>query len=89
LGRPPGRNMLSAGDLSTQLKLNDLFVLLQQRESKLDLDHWRQWISGSFKARIVPVFNAEGVFCTPYDKPNIEAYANYIISALKYSERIS
>lgn len=89
LGRPPGRNMLSAGDLSTHLKLNDLFVLLQQRESKLDLDHWRRWISGSFKARIVPVFNAEGVFCTPYDKPNIEAYANYIISALKYSERIS
>lgn len=83
LGRPPGLRLLSTGDISSQLSLNDLFKKLQQQESTLDLNDWIAWISGSFPGRIVPVFNADGVLCTPQDKQNVDAYANYIISALE------
>ena len=88
LGRPPGLRLLSAGDISSQLSLNDLFNKLQQQEYTLDLNDWIDWISGSFKAKIVPVFNSEGVLYTPQDKNNINAYSNYIISALKFSKLI-
>jgi hypothetical protein len=85
LGRPPGLRLLAAGDISSQLSLNDLFKKLQQQEYTLDLSDWIAWISGSFPGYIVPVFNAEGILCTPQDKQNVDAYANYITSALKYS----
>ncbi|MFH1933656.1 MAG: hypothetical protein ABIN18_19025 [Pseudomonadota bacterium] len=86
LGRSPGLRLLSAGDISAHLLLNDLFKILQQQEYKLDLNDWITWISGSFKAKAIPVFNDEGVLCIPYDKQNIEAYTNYIKSALKFSD---
>lgn len=85
LGRPPGLRIILAGDISAKLKLNDLFNNFQQKEYKINLNDWKAWISGSFKAKIVPVFAPDGAFCTPYDKDNIDAYANYIEAALKFS----
>ncbi len=82
LGRPPGLKMLFAGDISSQLSLVDLFEKLQQKEYTLDLNYWRTWLSGSFPGHIVPVFNSEGVLCTPQDKENVDAYTNYIIKAI-------
>ncbi len=81
LGRPPGLGMLSAGDISSQLSLADLFKKIQQQGYTLALNDWLTWLSGSFLGFIVPVFTPEGVFCTPQDKQNIDAYATYIIDA--------
>lgn len=85
LGRPPGLGILLTGDISAHLSLNDLFKKFQQQAYTLNLNNWSSWVSGSFKARIVPIFTSDGVFCTPYDEKNIDAYANYIDAALKFS----
>jgi hypothetical protein len=87
LGRPPGLGMLSTGDISSRLSLADLFDSLQQQGCALDLNNWLAWISGSFPGSIVPVFTSEGILDTPHDKQNVDAYANYIVSALKYSKQ--
>lgn len=88
LGRPPGLGMLSTGDISSRLSLASLFEKLQQQEKcDLDLNDWRTWISGSFPGSIVPVFTPEGILGTPDDERNVDAYANYILSALKYSNQ--
>ena len=88
LGRPPGLGMLSAGDMSSQLSLGDMFNKLQQQGRALDLNDWLNWLSGSFPGSIVPVFNPEGVLGTPQDNQNVEAYANYIVAALKYKKTL-
>ena len=85
LGRPPALGMLFAGDISAQLSLNDLFMKFQQQDFMLDLKDWRAWISASFEAKIVPVFKPDGSFCTPDNKENVNAYSDYIVAALKYS----
>jgi len=88
LGRPPALDMLLAGDFSAKLSLANLFKQLQQQEFTLNPDEWAAWIAGSFKAKIVPTFTPEGVFCTPYDEKNIEAYTDYIEAALKFSNEV-
>jgi len=80
--------MLSAGDMSSQLSLGDMFNKLQQQGRALDLNDWLNWLSGSFPGSIVPVFNPEGVLGTPQDNQNVEAYANYIVAALKYKKTL-
>jgi len=89
LGRPPGLGMLSAGDISSRLLLANLFDNLQQHGRALDLNDWLAWISGSFPASNVPVFTADGTLGTRHDKRNVDAYTNYIVSALKYSKQIT
>jgi hypothetical protein len=85
LGRPPALNLLYAGDFSTNFSLSNLFQYVQKQEYSINMDEWADWIAGSFEARIVPVFAPDGMFCTPYDKANVEAYANYIEAALRVS----
>jgi hypothetical protein len=87
LGRPPGLAMLTGGDISSRLSLADLFNKIQLKGSALDISAWLAWLAGSFPGSIVPVFTAEGILDTPHDKQNVDAYANYIVSALKYSKQ--
>jgi len=83
LGRPPTLNMLHDGDFSASLSLADMFKQFEREKFSIDLNEWSRWIAGTFEGRIVPTFAPDGSFCTPYDMPNIEAYTNYIESALQ------
>jgi len=82
LGRPPGLDLLATGDLSLHLRLAELFKKVQMQNYTLDLNAWTSWLAGSFPGRQVPVFSPDGVYCTPQDKENVEAYTIYIIKAL-------
>jgi len=82
LGRPLTLNMLHDGDFSTSLSLANLFKQFERQEYSVDLNDWKNWISSTFEAKIVPVFASDGSFSTPYDNENVNAYANYIETAL-------
>lgn len=87
LGRPPGLGLFTAGDVSADGLLSRLFELIQREDTRIDGRQWLAWLSGSFDGSVVPVFDADGVMRTPSDDKNVEAYANYIVAALRHDGR--
>jgi len=82
LGRTPSRGMLNASDFTTELRLSQLFQEIQAQDNTFNQEAWSQWVSGTFEASGVPMFQGDHALQITADRKNIEAYVRYICSAI-------